>query len=202
MPKIPQLLLAAGSSSRMGQPKALLPWENQTLLESRIDVLKNTHQSIVLVLGSHAELIQETIPIGSSSKVVINSEWSQGMGSSIVKGVAELLKTYPEAEGILISLLDQPLIPLAHYESMLQQHEKTPEKIVVSESDNGWLGVPVLFPSSFFQELLNLQGHESGKTLIKRHPRQCISVGGAEYLEDMDTPEAYERLQKKSRANS
>ncbi len=198
MLKVPQLLLAAGGSTRMGRPKALLPWGNTTLLQYRIEVLQQLEQPIILVLGADANTIQEQLIFGHQLSVIVNSEWEKGMGNSIVIGMSNLIERFPNADGVLISLLDQPLIPKSHYLSMLQKSTSNSEKILVSESERGWKGVPALFPKIYFDELSNLQGDESGKTVIRRHSKKLLSIYGENYLDDMDTPEAYNALLQKA----
>lgn len=197
MPKIPQILLAAGASTRMGEPKALLPWGAKSLLEHRLEVLKELGQPIVLVLGAHSKEIKEQLPL-KQMDLVEASDWDQGMGSSIAAGMAYVMEHFPQAEGLLISLVDQPLIPSSHYQKMLAAFQKHPNKIIVSEAESGWRGVPVLFPRTYFSELKALSGEATGKTLLKRHPDAIKTVPGGDYLMDMDNPEAYASLLKRA----
>ena len=101
------LILAAGSSTRMGQPKQLLPWKNSTLLGNTIETAKALTKNILVVLGAHAELIEEKLP--KDVNRIINIGWNSGMGSSIALGVQQLERALGP-ERILILLVDQPLI--------------------------------------------------------------------------------------------
>lgn len=111
------VLLAAGASSRMGEIKALLPWENRTLIEHQIREIAATRISrIVLVLGAYAGRIVETAKLdrlsetlrtrGKSLDVVVNHRWSLGKSGSVCLGVQEIS---PQAMEIAVVAVDQPL---------------------------------------------------------------------------------------------
>lgn len=195
MPKMPHMVLAAGGSSRMGQPKALLPWGATSLIKSRISILLETKEPVLVVLGADATPIADEIA-SEPVHTVINNQWHSGMGSSIVCGMQALTQAFPDAQGVLISLVDQPLIPATHYQSMYEAFHGTSNAIVVSEAVSGWRGVPVLFGRSYFTDLLALDPSDSGKTLINRYADHLITIPGNTYLRDMDTPEAYAELKR------
>ena len=118
MNNIAILLLAAGGSSRMGQAKQLLPWGDTTLIEHQIRTLIKTGNPVNVVLGFDSDLI---IPVIEKYQIniFINSNWESGMGNSLSFGIGETERKFPEAEGVLIALLDQPLITSSYYEKML-----------------------------------------------------------------------------------
>src|SRR5262245_50312762 len=115
--KISALVLAAGSSQRMGRPKQLLPLGETTLLGHVLTTARQANvDEIVLVLGFAAEEIQQQIPT-SGLKVVINQEYRRGMGTSLRMGLsATNLKT----EGALVILADQPLVQAATLSRMIE----------------------------------------------------------------------------------
>src|SRR5512133_2445569 len=98
MTEIPLLLLAAGSSARMGQPKQLLPWGNTTLIEHQIITLIETGYPVNVVLGCNSNRI---IPVIAKYKInkIINESWEKGMGGSISCGISHIKKTFPKATG-------------------------------------------------------------------------------------------------------
>lgn len=196
MAEIPVLLLAAGGSSRMGQPKQLLPWGNQTLIEHQIEILQDTGNPINVVIGSNSDLV---IPVIEKYPVniLVNTNWASGMGSSISLGINQIIQKFPNAKGVLITLLDQPFITTAFFKKMLDAYQPSSQQILVSHSDSGWTGVPVLFDSSYFNELTELRNDEGAKKIIKRHEENLILVEAGELLEDMDTPETYQQLLSK-----
>lgn len=201
MAKIPILLLAAGSSSRMGQPKQLLPWGSQTLIEHQIQTLLQTGNPVNVVLGSSSNLI---IPVIEkySLDIFINADWESGMGSSISLGISQIIQKFPDANGVLITLLDQPLITTSYIEKMLGAYQPDSQQILVSRSASGWTGVPVLFDQCYLKELTELSNDEGAKKITKRHEKNVILLDGGEILEDMDTPETYQQLLQKYMNNS
>jgi len=196
MAEIPILLLAAGISSRMGQPKQLLPWGEQTLIGHQIQTLLKTDHPVNVVLGSNSNLIIpviEKFPVN----IFINTDWESGMGSSISLGISQIIQKFPEADGVLITLLDQPLITNTYFQKMLEAFLPDSQQILVSHSASGWTGVPVLFDQCYFKELTELSNDEGAKKITKRHEERVILLDGGEILEDMDTPETYQKLLKK-----
>lgn len=196
MDKIPILLLAAGNSSRMGQPKQLLPWGSQTLIEHQIQTLLKTGHPVHVVLGSNSNLIILVIA-QYEVDIFINPDWESGMGSSISFGISEIIQKFPNANGVLITLLDQPLISTSYLEKMLGSYQPGSQQIIVSRSASGWTGVPVLFDKCYLMELTELSNDEGAKKITKRYEENVILLEGGELLEDMDTPETYRQLLKK-----
>jgi len=196
MAKIPILLLAAGGSTRMGQPKQLLPWGGQTLIEHQIQTLLQTGEPIFVVLGAHADRILpvvEKYPV----TVVVNSSWESGMAGSISCGINELELLGSVADAVLIALVDQPLIPIRHFKEMLDAYKEGVQQIIASTSSEGWLGVPALFDKCYFSELQNLQGEKGAKTLIQQYPNRIKAVECNEIIKDIDTLESYQDLYRK-----
>jgi molybdenum cofactor cytidylyltransferase len=201
MAKIPILLLAAGGSTRMGQAKQLLPWGKQTLIEHQIQTLLKTEHPVNVVLGSNSNLIQPIIqkyPVN----IFINTDWESGMGSSISFGIRQILLKFPEASGVLITLLDQPLVTTSYIENMLGACQPGSQQILVSHAASGWTGVPVLFDRCYLKELTELSNEEGAKKVIRQHNDNLILFDGGELLEDMDTPETYQKLLKKQMNSS
>lgn len=197
MAKIPILLLAAGSSSRMEQPKQLLHWGEQTLIEHQIQTLLKTDHPVHVVIGSYSEIILpviEQLPVN----IFINSDWESGMGSSISFGINQIIQKFPDADGVLITLLDQPLVTTSYIEKMLGAYHSGSQQILASHSASGWTGVPVLFDQCYFKELSELKNEDGAKKIIKRHEKNLMLLEAGEMLEDMDTPETYLRLLNKS----
>ncbi len=196
MDKIPILLLAAGNSSRMGYPKQLLQWGNKMLIEHQIETLMQTLNPINIVLGAQSNTV---IPIIKKYDVniFVNRNWKNGMGNSIAFGVHRLLEKFPNVNGLLITLLDQPLLTASHINKMLSHFNPGNQQIIVSQSSSGWKGVPVLFDKTYFGKLKKLDGEEGAKTIIQNHKESIISIDCEEILEDIDTPEAYKNLLKR-----
>lgn len=193
MGNIQLLLLAAGTSSRMKQPKQLLPWGSESLIEHQIKTLLATNNSVSVVLGAYSKEISQMIkrfPI----RTLINEDWKKGMGSSIAYGVQQLVAKEPTTDGILIALIDQPLLTTDHFNKMIDHFIPDKKQIVVSHSDKGWSGAPVLFDRVYFKELQKLKGNDGAKTITGKHGDAAITVDGGNLLIDIDTPEAYEQV--------
>lgn len=189
MNKVPVLLLAAGASSRMGQSKQLLPWGEDSLIEYQTKHLNNLGQRVLTVLGAHFETINSEANL--STEVFFNHRWRMGMGFSIAAGIQQLRKLEPRMDGVLIALLDQPLIPLAHYKQLIEGFETGKEQIVVSTFPDGTWSVPVVFDASYLDQLAQLTGDRGAMRLVKKHA-DLVQTVECDFLEDMDTMEAYQ----------
>jgi molybdenum cofactor cytidylyltransferase len=103
------IILAAGSSSRMGTAKQNLNFKARTLLQTVIETaMASKCQTVAVVLGANAELIAPTIK-NEPVHILINKNWSAGMGTSISYGLSQLLNLQPELISVLFMLTDQPL---------------------------------------------------------------------------------------------
>ncbi len=194
---VPILLLAAGGSSRMGYPKQLLPWGNQTLIEYQIQKLLKTGNPLIVVLGANSDLIVPVIK-KTDAKIVINQHWETGMGSSVSAGIHQVTKYFPLAEGVLITLLDQPLITVEYLQKMLYLFQAGARQIIASQSDTGWQGVPALFDNVYFGELKRLTSSEGARKIIRLNSNSMKYIECSDLLEDMDTMENYRELLQKS----
>jgi len=193
MSNVQLLLLAAGGSRRMKEPKQLLPWGATTLIEHQIQNLLGTHKSLSVVLGAYAERI---IPVIDSLPIDIihNEHWANGMGTSIAQGAQHLFEQNPKLDGILISLIDQPLVTTAHFNEVLQLFKPGNRQIIVSQANDRWSGAPVLFDKFYIEELTKLKGDEGAKIVTNKFKGFVKSVDGGTILVDIDTPEAYQRV--------
>jgi len=185
------IILAAGSSSRMGNPKQNLLFKGQTLLQIAIKTaLAANCCSAVVVLGANYDMISPTI-FDQPIHIFENENWEAGMGSSISYSLSELLKLQPDTSSVLFMLTDQPLITPGLINMLI--NKAAPGKIIAS-SYNDTLGPPVLFDKLFFNELLVMQGNEGAKKLLQKHPEAVVAVPFPSGAFDIDTPEDYERL--------
>jgi molybdenum cofactor cytidylyltransferase len=183
------IILAAGNSNRLGKPKQLLNWQGKTLLVHAIFGIDPLLKSrIIVVLGAYAEAIS-TVDLQNVT-MIHNSDWHEGIASSIRSGL-DALPT--NASAVLILLCDQPLISTIQLNSLLEKWLKNPQMIVAS-SYNGTLGVPAIFPFSYFQELKMLRGAVGAKSIFYRHPDKLVAVHIAEAALDVDTMSDYIQL--------
>ncbi|SHI89136.1 molybdenum cofactor cytidylyltransferase [Hymenobacter daecheongensis DSM 21074] len=187
------LLLAAGSSSRLGQPKQLLPYAGQTLLRRAAEtaVAAAGGGPVVVVTGAlHESLLPELA--GLPLAVVRCPEWERGMGASLKAGLAAL-----EAAGPLLSitvlLCDQPHITPALLRQLRDTHAATGRPIVATEYA-GTRGVPVLFGAVVLPLLRALADEAGAAQLLRQHPRLVAAVPFAGAAVDVDTPAQYAAL--------
>jgi len=194
-PQIAILVLAAGSSSRMGIPKQLLPWKNRTLIESVICTAQELGcANNIVILGAHYHKIKPTIE-NYSIKTIYNKNWKKGLGNSIAFGVQHIKNNY-QVDGILVILADQPLVDSSYLMSLIDTFEVGKNNIIVSNYGNKKVGVPALFDKSYFDELSTLDEDKGAKQILKKHI-ECLNMLKAEHLiADIDTKEDYEQLYK------
>lgn len=187
------IILAAGSSSRMGKPKQLLMFQQQTLLDRIVTTATNCQLGpVIVVLGAGANLLH---PKWLQKRVmaVLNENWEDGMSSSIQLGLQYLVDKYPSAEGVIFTVCDQPFISESLLEQLIEAHRNTKSPIAASSYDNV-LGTPVFFHRSLFDELFQLNGDKGARQLVNKDSSRVAAVNFPLGNRDIDTPEDYERL--------
>jgi molybdenum cofactor cytidylyltransferase len=161
------IILAAGNSSRLGKPKQLLPYHNNSLLRNAVEQSLLVPQSIVLIVtGASKEIVEGEL---NSDQILVryNADWQTGMASSIKTGVAELLVQYPSLDALLITVCDQPFLNAGIMSSLIAEYNRTHKNIVAS-AYNDTLGTPVLFSKKYFTHLQELAGQEGAKKIIMK----------------------------------
>lgn len=193
--RVTAVILAAGESKRMGQPKQLLPWGDSTVLGQTIrHVQAATVHEIMVVSGYEAEKV-EAIATAAGVVAVHNAHYATGeMLSSLQTGVRHLL-TSPLADAILVMLADQPMVTAATLDELLAAYWRG-EGDLVAPVYNGRRGNPVLIGRRYFAELLALPPGEAPRALLQRHPSDLVlcPVSTDAVVQDLDSPEVYERL--------
>ena len=187
------ILLAAGASRRLGQPKQLLEYQNKTLLQHTIDVAHTIPCELcVLVLGSNAQQIEAQTEL-RDFRMVLNSEWKEGIAGSIRTGLSELLIHAPDVEDVLILLSDQPHLHTDFLKKLVVEHARSPVGITAS-SYADQIGVPAIFNRKFFDELLTLKGDKGAKKIIMKYSEQVTLIPFEGGETDIDTKEDYDQL--------
>jgi len=159
------ILLAAGASSRMGRPKQLLRCGNKCLLQSVIDQLNEAEFDVITVLGAHHELIASEI---RDCRLMINHQWHQGMGQSILSGLSRLESDEP----VLMALADQIALQAQDFISLRKKHQAQPQRIIASyfidlSKNEKIVGVPAIFPSQKINLLCALKPDQGAKKIIR-----------------------------------
>ncbi|SHK81847.1 nucleotidyltransferase family protein [Hymenobacter psychrotolerans] len=190
----PIILLAAGASTRLGQPKQLLRYQGQTLLRRAAEtaVAAAGGAPVVVVTGAlHGELLPELA--GLPVRVVRCAEWAAGMGASLKTGLQALEQTNEELKAVVVMLCDQPLLTPAVLRQLAAAHHATGQPMVAAEY-GGVRGVPVLFGGGVLPLLRQLPDAAGAARLLRQHPGQVAPVLFPEGAFDVDTPEQYAAL--------
>jgi molybdenum cofactor cytidylyltransferase len=187
------IVLAAGLSSRMGQPKMLLPWKDSTVIDQLLrTVSKSPITDFVVVTGFHAEEIQK-IALKNHFRSVFNPDFGNGsMLISLQTGLNELMG---ENEAFFLILGDQPFLRAQLLQEMVEFYSQGSQSIIIP-SFNMKRGHPWLIDMKLKNEILELKEPHTLRDFLLTHEKSinyCV-VKDANILEDMDTPEDYKRL--------
>ena len=185
-------MLAAGLSTRMGQPKALLPWMDTTLVEYQLDQLAASRAStLILVLGHKAEAVGVRVAERKGVKVVENRNYRQGRASSVVAGVREVPA---DSKALLLLNVDQPR-PSWLIDEVVDAHFRGGAKITIPVH-KGRRGHPTVFDGSLRDEMLAITEEGLGlKQVVRQGGGRVgnVEVSSSLIYLDMNTPEEYER---------
>ncbi|NES91020.1 nucleotidyltransferase family protein [Okeania hirsuta] len=187
------IILAAGASTRLGQPKQLLIYKGNTLILNTVEIAVNSGCSpIIVVLGAYGNLILPEIS-NFPVKIVENHDWQEGMNTSIRAGINTLQTTQEIIEAVIIMVCDQPFLSTNLIQKIIDVYYLKSNPIVASKYA-GVLGVPALFSSSLFPEMLNLNTDKGAKQIINKYAGQVAIVNFHRGEIDIDTFTDYERL--------
>lgn len=185
------IVLAAGSSSRMGRSKQMLEINGEPLLIRTIRrVLEAGITPLCVVLGSE-EKAHRRILEGLPVQVVHNRSWESGMGSSIKAGLLHLMSSHPSLEATLILVCDQPLLKPENIRNLLSTYEAHNKPIIASRY-SGMPGVPALFTRAYFDQLAALPDDQGARKIILQNPDDVTEVDFPGGEVDLDTPGDYE----------
>jgi molybdenum cofactor cytidylyltransferase len=192
------IILAAGSSSRLGQSKQLLEVNGQPLLLKSVKAaIACNVKKIVVVLGANEAAHRQailTLPI----EIIFNPTWQKGMGNSLKVGLAHLLNVDSTIKAVLVMVCDQPLVTAAHLKKLMEKFKETKSPIIASFY-SGSAGVPALFEKSLFQKILSIDDGLGAKKIIQLHPDLISKVDFSEGSIDIDTEEDLKNLSRRNR---
>ncbi len=189
------IILAAGSSKRMGKSKQLLRIGNEMLIQRSVRIaLSTSMKPVVIVLGSGEDEHRKALD-GSAVEAVVNTKWQSGMGSSLKVGLSAIKKNR-QIDAVIVMVCDQPLLSTNHLITLGEQYIATRKPIVASYYA-GTTGVPALFDKTLFDEIETLSDKEGAKKLIVRHPNETIGIAFPEGSIDLDTPEDFKNFTDK-----
>ncbi len=193
-PKVAGVILAAGSSSRMGKTKQLLPFGKTTLLGQVIQTaLDSKLHDIIVVLGHDADKVSQTIDL-TSLKTTLNVDHRKGQSTSLIKGL-EMVSSQCDAAMFLLG--DQPLITPAIINTLVDTFETARASIVIPYF-NGRRGNPVIIARSLFHRLKSLSADTGARVLFDEFKESVVKVPVQDkaVLIDVDTREDYKNLNR------
>ena len=186
------VVLAAGASTRMGSPKALLPVNGVPFIERIVRALESTNvDRTLVVLGHNAQAMREAIAyLGVDT--VVNPDYARGQLSSLHTAIRAL--DGEPVEAILVHLVDHPFIESRLVDRMIERF-RAEDPLIVVPCFNGRRGHPVLFSSKLFPEFLATSLETGAKPVVRGHPEETLELDTEEagILVDIDTPEEYRK---------
>jgi molybdenum cofactor cytidylyltransferase len=188
-PQIAAVILAAGGSQRMGQPKQLLLVDGQPMLRRVAEAACPARLTqVVVVIGAHSAQMREALA-GLPVCVQYNPDWAEGIGTSLRAGIHAL---NPDVEAALVILADHPGLSTRLIDRLVDGYQHAGAAIV-APAYRGRRGHPVLFAHTLFPELLRLQGDQGARSLLDRPDADlvCIDVDDPAVIQDIDTPDDY-----------
>jgi molybdenum cofactor cytidylyltransferase len=190
------IILAAGASSRMGTPKALLDYRGETFVGRLVRVLQTTCNPVIVVLGYHADAIRAGIP--QNTQIEVNPDPSRGQLSSLQAALGALPA---EADGFAFIPVDSPAVAEDTVAKLARAFEhRDPETLFVIPRQNGKRGHPVFATRAVAAELLALPPTGEAREVVHAHVdrTEYVDVDDAGVFTDVDTPEAYRRLKERA----
>jgi len=191
---ITAVVLAAGGSERLGQPKQLILLNGETLIARALRLANETGASPVFsVLGAQHELVAKAI--GTSGAIaVINENWRAGISTSIVAGLRAVAEQAPDSRGVLLLVCDQPRLSVHHLRELFRAFDEREGEAIVASAYASTRGIPAIFPRAVFPGLLALRGDRGARTLIENAPCRVVSVRFEGGELDIDSPRDLEQL--------
>jgi CTP:molybdopterin cytidylyltransferase MocA len=182
------IVLAAGGSQRLGQPKQLLVHKSETLIARALRLAAEAGASPVFaVLGAESDIIRRAI--GKSEAIVVeNADWQRGIATSIHEGIRALEDHSPGAHGVLLLGCDQPRLEANHLRALIGAFDAQGEVIAASAYAD-IQGIPAVFPRTAFAGLLALRGDRGARALIVDAPCAVVAVPFEGGEIDIDLPQ-------------
>ena len=179
------LVLAAGASTRLGQPKQLVRLAGRPALHRVVtQAVALAGHAVTVVIGAHSRELTRLLT-HSPASVIVNRQWEQGISSSIRHGIASLP---PGCDAVLVLLGDQVAVS-AEDLRRLASAWKGQDSVIAASVYRQQIGVPAIFPRWCFGELTRLRGDRGAKEVLERNAHRLVHVSMPNAAVDLDTPE-------------
>jgi molybdenum cofactor cytidylyltransferase len=193
-------ILSAGESSRMGRPKALLPYRSKTFVEHLLEVTRHPRVGVTrVVLGAHAEAIRQHVLASAAAvdpgSLLVNAHWPEGQLSSIQCALRSL--PVGATEGLILCPVDHALVSAAVVDKLIAAFDSS-RKVVVLPTYSGKRGHPVIFRASLYDELLGASPDVGARQVVWAHAEDVLEVPVDEegVVLNLNDPAALERAMK------
>jgi molybdenum cofactor cytidylyltransferase len=187
------IILAAGSSLRMGSHKLLLPSKERPIVNWVLGAAcASQADPVIVIIGHEAQRVDAALRAERWFLAIRNPWYVEGMSTSLRLGLAAMPT---DVDAAIILLGDQPLITPEIINAMIAESAREPDAIIAA-SYQGRRGNPVLFPRQYFAELETIRGDEGGRSVLARHPDRVrlVEIDDALAGFDVDTPQEYQAL--------
>ncbi len=187
------IVLAAGASTRLGQPKQLVKLNGRPVLHTVVsNAVAVAGHSVTVVLGAHAQDLTRLLA-HSSASVIVNRHWEEGLASSLRYGLAA---APPACAAALVMLGDQVAVTADDLKRLIGAW-KGEDSVIAASVYQGHVGVPAIFPRWCFSELRELRGDRGARVILERHAHRLAHVPMPNAAIDLDTPEDLAALTEK-----
>ena len=190
--RVGAVVLAAGSSARMGRPKALLPWGAGVMIGQVVETLQAAGGigAVVVVTGHGSEQVAAAVS-GRGVRLVHNPAHAEGMLSSVCAGLSAIAG---EVEGIMLVLGDQPAVRAETLRRLVDAWRRSGAPLAIPTYP-GKRVHPVIFAATLLREILSLRPPQTLREIVHRHLGEAllVAVEDAGVIGDVDTPEEYRR---------
>lgn len=190
------VILAAGASARLGEPKQLVRFEGESLLRRIVKtaLAASIDATIVVVLGARIDVCRKELS-DFDVEIAENADWEKGLSGSISVGLTRLLNINPKIQSVLLVTCDQPFLTTEIINQMVEKYKERKPLIVACQYADT-LGVPALFDEKLFARLKNLKTKGGAKKLIEKFYSETIALPFPDGIFDVDTQEDFLNLKK------
>lgn len=196
--RVANVILAAGSSTRMGQPKQLLTFGGKTLLRRAVELgaAVGCRKMVVVLAGEEPRMLTEIRETFATVEPVVNEHWQRGVGTSIKKGASAVfgpdVVDAPAIDAVLFTTCDMPLVDVAFIKQLMMQCSAN-DPLAASGYPDG-PGIPAIFGRAFHGDLLRTPDAHGCQAILQANRARCPMVPLGEKARDIDTIDDYQKL--------